>query len=149
MTQWKNPSQAGFTLIEVMLTMALLALVALLSSPFYGHFIFSQEVPVVTDELRGSFGKAQLYSMMGRNGEKWGVAINDGHIVLFQGNSFASRNQDLDEVFSIHPRITVSGMTEVVFEKTTGRPDSQPTITISGNDVTEVWRMNSEGILEE
>ena len=142
-------SYNGFTLLEVMLTMALLALVALSASPFYGNFIFSQEVSVVSDELRGSLAKAQFSSMTGKNDASFGVAIHDGHIVLFQGSSFLSRDQSLDEAFTIHPRVSISGMSEIVFAPVTGRPDHQPTITVSGNGKTEAWVMNSEGVLEE
>lgn len=142
-------TKQGFTLIEVMLTMSLVIVLALLASPFYGRFIFSQEVSVVHDELQGSFTKAQLYSMTGKNAATWGVALSDGNIILFQGSSFVSRDQSFDETFVIHPRVTVSGMSEVVFAQTTGRPDNQPTITLSGNGVTDVWAMNSEGILKQ
>lgn len=141
--------QRGFTLIEVMLTMALFSVVALFASPFYGNFIFSEEVPVVSDELRGSFAKAQLSSMTGKNDSPFGVAVHDGKIILFQGDSFLSRDQNQDEVFVIHPRVSVSGVSEVVFAPITGRPDSQPTITISGNGKSEVWTMNREGVLEQ
>ena len=140
-------TKKGFTLIEVMLTMSLLGILALLSSPFYGRFIFSQEVPVVYDELEGSFAKAQLYSMTGNNDAMWGVAVNGDNIILFQGTSFASRDQAFDETFVIHPRVTVSGLSEVVFARTTGRPDSQPTVTLSGNGTTESYTLNSEGVL--
>lgn len=140
--------QRGFTLIEVMLTMALFSVVALFASPFYGNFIFSEEVPVVSDELRGSLVKAQLSSMTGKNGAPFGVAVHDGSIILFQGGSFLSREQDQDEAFVIHPRVSVSGISEVVFAPITGRPDSQPTITVSGNGKTEIWTMNREGVLE-
>lgn len=143
-----HKSKRGFTLIEVMLTMSLMALLALLASPFYGRFIFSQEVSVVRDELNGSFAKAQLYSMTGKNASPWGVAVSGGDIILFQGSSFASRDQNLDEVFAIHPRVTVFGISAVVFAPVTGRPDSQPTITISGNGATEIFTMNNEGVLE-
>jgi prepilin-type N-terminal cleavage/methylation domain-containing protein len=145
----KLQRRAGFTLIEVMLTMSLLAILAVLSSPFYGRFIFSQEAPVVSDELRGSFAKAQLYSMAGKNASQWGVAMNGGNIILFQGSSFASRNQNFDEIFPVHSRVTVSGLSEVVFARSTGRPESRPTITIAGNGATETLTMNSEGVLEE
>lgn len=137
----------GFTLIEVMLSVAIITILALLASPFYGRFIFSQEVPVVRDELGGSFAKAQLYSMTGKQAASWGVAADGQRIVLFQGNSFASRDQAFDEVFVLHPRVTLSGLDEVVFARVTGRPNHQPTITLSGNGATEVWTLNSEGVL--
>lgn len=141
-------SQRGFTLIEVMLTMALVSVVALFAVPFYGNFIFSQEVSVVSDELRGSFAKAQLSSMTGKYNASFGVAVDNGNIILFQGDSFLSREQDQDETFVIHSRVSVSGVSEVIFAPITGRPDNQPTITVSGNGKTEVWTMNSEGVLE-
>lgn len=137
----------GFTLIEVILTMAIVSIIALLASPFYGSFIFSQEVSVMRDELQGSFSKAQLYSMAGKNNSRWGVAVNDGKIILFQGNSFASRDQSFDENFAIHSSVTISGMDEVVFAKATGMPDNQPTIMIAGNGATETLTMNREGVL--
>lgn len=136
-------------MIEVLLTMALVAIIALLSSPFYGSFIFSQEVSVVRDELQGSFAKAQLYSMTGKNNSAWGVAVNGRNIILFQGTSFVSRDQSFDEMFSIHQSVIVSGVSEVVFAQTTGRPDNQPTIAIAGNSATETLTMNKEGVLEE
>ena len=141
--------QTGFTLLEVMLTMALLSLIALSASPFYGNFIFSQEVSVISDELRGSLAKAQFSSMTGKNGSSFGVVIHEGRIILFQGGSFSSREQSFDEAFAIHPRVSISGMSEVVFEPVTGRPDHQPTITVSGNGKMEVWEMNSDGVVEE
>jgi hypothetical protein len=87
--------------------------------------------------------------MIGKNAALWGSRAGNGNIILFQGNSFASRNQAFDETFVIHPRVTVSGMSEVVFAQATGRPDSQPTITLSGNGTTETFTMNSEGVLKE
>ena len=143
-------SRRGFTLIEVMLTMSLLGILAVLSSPFYGRFIFSQEVPVARDELQGSFSKAQLYSIEGKGAAAWGVAIDSDQIILFQGDSFSGRDPSFDETFSIHPKITISGLeTEVVFARTTGRPDRQPTISVSGNGATQTLSMNAEGVLQE
>lgn len=139
----------GFTLIEVLLTMALVAIIALLAAPFYGSFIFSQEVSVTRDELQGSFAKAQLYSITGKNNSPWGVAVDGGNIILFQGDSFASRDQGFDENFAIHSSVTISGMSEVVFAQTTGRPDNQPMIAIVGNGATETLTMNKEGVPEE
>ena len=139
----------GFTLIEVMLTLALVSILASLSFPLSGYFLSPQEVAVVRDELQGSLSKAQLYSMTGKNGALFGVAVHDQAIVLFQGNSFATRDQAFDEVFPLHPRVTVSGLTEVVFARVTGEPDTEPTMTIAGNDTTETVTMNAEGILIE
>lgn len=136
-------------MIEIVLTLALLALLAVASAPFYGRFVFSQEVSAVRDEVRGSFSKARLYSMLGKNDSSWGVTMENDRVIFFRGDSFASREASFDEVFSLHTRVTVSGMTEVVFAQLTGAPNNQPTIIFSGNGEEETWAMNDEGTLEE
>lgn len=149
MSHLKHESRKGFTLIEVMLTMSLFAIISFLASPFYGHFIFTRELPVVSEELRGSLAKAKLYSMQSKNASSWGVGVSDSRIVLFRGDSFGGREQSFDQTFDIHPKITVSGLeTGVIFARTTGRPMSQPTIVVSGNGETETFTINSEGVLE-
>lgn len=139
----------GFTLIEVTLTMALLAIIFIVAAPFYGRFIFSQEVSIVQDELQGSLSKARFFSMMGKNDTVWGVGIENSQIIVFQGPSFVDRDTSLDETFDIHPRVTVSGVSPIVFTRPAGRPSSELEITLSGNGETKVLRMNSEGVLEE
>ncbi len=142
-------NQRGFSLIEVMLTMSLFAIVSLFAFPFYGDFIYKQEVAVTSAGLRGSLTKAQINSMQSKNASSWGVQVSDGNIILFRGDSFGGRDQNFDEVLTIHPKITVSGLGDgVVFARTTGRPTSTPTISVSGNEASETFTINSEGVWE-
>jgi len=149
MIQYQYGSQYGFTLIEVMLTMSIVAIIAGFSSLFYGRFVFSQEVSVVQDELQGSFAKAQMYSMTGKDDALWGVTfrVSDNSIVLFRGDTFATRDETRDEIYNVGSKITVSGLDEILFARITGRPDNTPTITISGNGTTDVLSVNAEGVL--
>ncbi len=139
----------GFTLIEILLTMSLVAIVGLLSAPFYGRFIVSQEVGVALDELEGSLRKAQAYAMVGKNDARWGVSVDADRITLFQGDSYVGRNAAFDEVYDIQGGVVITGVGEVIFSRVTGRPDTTPTVTVSGNGVTEIFVMNSEGVLEK
>lgn len=145
-----NPqsSKRGFTLLEIILTMALVAIVALFASPFSGQFLYAQEVTVVTDELKSSLTKARLYSMLGKNGAPWGVAVDQETIVLFQGDSFANRVPEMDERFDIRGRVTLSGLTEIIYSQGTGKPTTEPTVTISGYGQTETLVINAEGVIE-
>src|SRR5688572_24540787 len=95
----------GFTLLEIMLTMALFAIVAFLASPFYGNFMYKQELSVVSAELRGSLAKAQLNSMQSKNASAWSIWVDNGNIILFRGDSFGSRDQSFDQLIAIHPKI--------------------------------------------
>jgi len=87
----------GFTLVEVLLTIAIFLIVGGLSSPFYARFLIQNNVSNVVDQLSGQLRKAQIYSMMGRQNGSWGVTINSGAIILYQGTSFVSRNSAFHE----------------------------------------------------
>lgn len=143
--------RSGFTLIEVILTVALGVAVLSIKPLFSGNFFFSREVFVVQEELQGSFIKAQMYSIAGKDNDIWGVAFrpNERKIVLFRGNTFATRDQSRDEVYEVGPQVTLSGFNEVVFARVTGKPSSEPTIVLSGSGQQDTFSLNSEGIFSQ
>ncbi len=128
--------------------MALVVIVAFFVASFFPRPLSSEDVSSVSDALRGSIAKARLYSMTGKDGSSFGVIVQDGKIIFFRGESFALRDVSVDESFVIPSQISVSGMGEVAFEKATGKPDHTPTVVISGNGVTETWKLNAEGVME-
>lgn len=147
---------SGFTYIEVILMVALMIAIGILASPFYGNFLTGQEVDNASEALKGSIAKARLYSMMGKEAGSWGVALDGNRIVLFVGDFYGARNQEFDEVYIIHDRVTISGLNEIVFERRTGTPNTEPTITISlsGNADVPVShmrtiRLNAAGVVDE
>lgn len=139
----------GFTLIELLLTIAIVLILGGMTSPFLARFLTQNNVANVSDQLTGQMRKAQIYAMMGKKNGAWGVTVDNGAIVLFQGNSFASRNSALDERFNLNTVITISGLTEVVFSKITGLPSVTPTIAISGNNTTKTLVVNSQGVVNK
>jgi type II secretory pathway pseudopilin PulG len=139
----------GFTLIEVILVVALVIAVAAVALPSPARFVFSQQVDVVVDELSGSFRKAQSYSMAGKVGSSWGVSVRDGRIILFQGSSYAGRDAAYDESYAIPQRVEVSGVDEVIFTGPSGRPLTTPEISIAWKDANWLYVLNAEGVFEE
>lgn len=141
-------NKKGFTLIEVMLMIFLISMLAMFAAPFYGRFVFSQEVTIVSDELRSTLMQAKLSSMTGKHDASFGVRTLPGRIVFFQGDSFDAREARFDEVFRVSRQITIFGIDEVVFGRGTGTPDRQPTFTVSDGYVTDTWSLNREGVLQ-
>ncbi|MDD5083952.1 MAG: prepilin-type N-terminal cleavage/methylation domain-containing protein [Candidatus Moranbacteria bacterium] len=139
----------GFTLVELLLVIALIMIVGMLSAAFYTRFLMQNNVINTTTQLVGSLRKAQMYSMMGKRGGSWGVAAFPGSIVLFQGNSYASRDEALDEVFVTRPDISTGDFSEIVFAKTTGLPDIAPTIVISEGGETRTLTVSNQGIVSQ
>ncbi|MFZ3032134.1 MAG: hypothetical protein WA082_03795 [Candidatus Moraniibacteriota bacterium] len=122
---------SGSTYIEVILMVALTMMIGIMAAPFYGNFFFGQESDIATEELHDSLNKARFFSMVGKGNDQWGVTVAGGQIVLFKGSSYDNRDIASDETYTLHALVTISGMGEVVFERRTGIPSTEPTITIS------------------
>lgn len=147
---------SGFTFIEVILTVALMIFIGIIASPFYGNFLFGQESENATEELKDSLAKARFYSMMGKGGSQWGVRTDDHHIILFKGEFYGARDSAFDEIYTLHDLVTITGFNEVVFERRTGIPNVQPTITVTfytnaenPETHTHTLVINAAGVVDE
>lgn len=138
----------GFTIIELILVIAIISTVALLSSPFYSRFLLQNAVDNTVDQLSGSLRKAQVYSMMGKQSSAWSVNFSSNTITLYKGASFVARNPAFDEKFSVNPNVTISGMTDISYAKVTGLPTpTTATITISSGANSKTVTINSQGVV--
>lgn len=145
----KYACRRGFTLIEFILVVSLVIFVGLLADSFYGRFLFSQEQRIVQDAVEAGVTKARTYAMAGKRGSAWGVTVQGQRLILFQGETFASRDSSVDETFDIHPTVHISGLNEIVFDRPSGIPASGATIIISGSDGSKTLSLNAYGVLEE
>lgn len=132
----------GFTLIELILVIAIVLTISTLSGVFYSRFLTQNAVSNTVDQLAGSFRKAQVYSMTGKEDGSWGVKYVPGTITLFKVGATS-----FDESFSVSSNITISGFTQITFARVTGLPDSTPTITVTGNNDSRTLTVNSAGVV--
>jgi len=137
----------GFTLIELIIVIALISILGFLSTGFYSRFYNQNAVSTVTDELTQEFRKAQIYAMMGKQNGNWGVHNNTTSIVLFQGSTFTGRNTAFDETFAVNSNIIITGLTDLIFSRMTGTPSATPTIIISSANNTRTITVNSQGVV--
>ncbi len=141
-------NQKAFTLIELLLVVVIIGSLAAMTAPISSRLILQTNVSENSERVKAQFRKAQIYSMSGKKGGPWGVAISSGNIVLFQGTSFAARTSALDETLAIDENTSVTGFTEVVFAQITGNPSATPTITITSGPQTNTLSINSQGIIQ-
>ncbi len=138
-------SKFGFTLLEVLLAVAILALITGIGLPIFRSWQVSNDLDVAATITVQSLRRAQFLSQAVDSDQSWGVRIEPGQVIIFQGNSFATRNASKDESFNISGHITASGLTEVVFSKFYGLPQSSGTIIFSSNNQTRTVTINSKG----
>ncbi|TSC85711.1 MAG: hypothetical protein G01um101416_825 [Microgenomates group bacterium Gr01-1014_16] len=137
----------AFTLVELLLVMAIVLSVLVLSGPMYSRFLGQNAAANTTDQIVQSLRKAQFYAMesrkSGTNG--WGVNYGSNLLTLYQGANYAGRNAALDEKFDINTSLTVTSF-DVNFARISGLPGSTPTITITGSQgTTKAVTVNSQG----
>lgn len=139
---------AGFTLIEMLLSVAVITLIAGTSAPVYQSFQVRNDLDIVTVSTVHSLRRAQVLSQSIEGDTSWGVKTQSGSLILFKGTSFAGRDTMFDELFSIPTSITPSGVSEIVFDKLTGFPQTTGTITFTSNaNETKTITINAKGMV--
>lgn len=144
--QYSN--KTGFTLLEVLLSLAAIVLISGLSIPVYQSFQVRNDLDIAATTYTQTLRRAQILSQAIDGDIAWGVNIISGSITLFRGTSYLTRDSDFDEVFAIPASITPSGIVEVVFTKFTGLPQTTGSVTLTSNtNETRVITINTRGTI--
>lgn len=139
----------GFTIIELLLIIALASILAAASAPLYTSFLAKNHLENKTFEVKNTLYKAQSNAIAGRQDLNWGVYFASGQFILFAGDSFAGRNPAFDEIYILPATVSTSGLNEVIFQKPRGIPSMVGTITISSTEgASNTVAVNSEGVAE-
>ena len=138
----------GFTLIELILVIAIMLTISVMAPAFYSRFLLQNAVTNTNDQLTGSLRKAQIYSMVGKQNSAWSVNFSSNTITVYKGTVFASRDLNFDEKFSVNSNVSISGITDVNFARLTGVPTpSTSTIIISAGNNSDTLSINSQGVV--
>ena len=151
-------NKKGFTLVELMIIIALFGVVAAFSFPFFRSRNVQHILDASSDELHGILRQAQGRAMSGHNASAWGVHWGTGEYTLFSGDEYDTRDTDHDLIIdypgsiTISTSVNVSGATypeDVVFDQLTGTTDASGTITITSS-ISDVERftVSTQGQIE-
>lgn len=144
----KSQTQKGFTLLEVLLSLAVIGFISGISIPVYQSFQVRNDLDIAAVTYAQTLRRAQILSQAVDGDIAWGVYIISGSITLFRGNSYIGHDSSFDEVFEMPNSITPSGITEIVFTKFTGLPQTTGTVTLTSNaNETKVITINARGMV--
>src|SRR3978361_2399034 len=94
-------TEAGFTLVEVLLSVVIIAMLTGLSLPVYESFVRRNDLDLASQNLAMALRRAETYARASNYDNAWSVEVQTSNIILFQGTTFASRNTSYDETISI------------------------------------------------
>jgi prepilin-type N-terminal cleavage/methylation domain-containing protein len=137
--------QKGVSLIELLLVMAIIAVIGATATPFISSFVLRNNYETTVDQLQSTLRKAQGYAMNGKNGSTWGVCFTSNTIRLYRGSCVAPV---FAENFKVPGTVTVSGLSDTTFSLQRGEPTQPLTITISTAVGSRVVTLNAVGMIE-
>lgn len=142
-------SVQGFTLPEILLSLAILGIIGGMTIPSYSTFMNRNELDIAATSIAQNLRRAQSLSQAGDGDTSWGVHIGVGSILVYKGASYVLRDSSFDENTSMPTTIVPSGLTEVNFGRVSGLPQTIGTFTLTSqaNEIRNVT-INEKGMVE-
>lgn len=138
----------GFTLLEMLLTIAALGIIAGIGAPVYQGMQVRNDLDIAATTIVETARRAQTLATASEGDATWGVYVVSEQIVLFRGTSYVARDTSYDEVTVLPLSIVPTGISELVFSKFTGVPQSTGTIVLtSSTNETRTITINTRGML--
>lgn len=146
----KNDLARGFTLIEIILVIAIVLIISVPTASFYSNFMYRSAVRDASDTLKGALGEARNAAMSGKAHCSWGVKYQSSSIIIFCGDSYSGRDSKYDTVFALNNKLDISGLDELVFAYPSGLPnETLSNISIAwGNGNQKTFSINEEGSIQ-
>lgn len=128
----------GFTIIEVLVVVALMIAVAGLAAPVFSGSLASRDVDAYSVQAASALREAQSAVMAGRNNARYGVHFETSRFTLFEGATYDVN--DANNIATLLPgtvSITAVGITpagaDVHFASHKGTPTETGAIVFTSN----------------
>lgn len=137
----------GFSLLEVLLAVAIIIIITGIFTPIYGYFYNRNNLDLATQQTVQSLRRAQILARNSEQDSDWGIYLNNNFKTLFKGSTYLSREATYDESEELPAGTMVNIATEVVFSKTTGIPKTLPLITLINNNENKTITIDKQGAI--
>lgn len=144
--------KTGFTLVEVIVVIALITILVLMSAAITGRAFANHQLELAEDELIEVLRRAQLRTIYGESDDQWSVRIDSNAYTLFKGTSYGSRDTSYDEVHTLSDQLSItnSGGNTIRFDFGDGDASSGAqtlTITDENTNRTTAILINAIGTI--
>lgn len=143
-------TRSGLTLVETLMVIGIFGLLLATGLPVgidsYRSYILTAETRNLVSLIR----RTQSYSLANTHEANHGIRIETSEYILFEGNSYATRNVSRDELYPRSAAISVTStfaLPEIVFTAISGIPSASGTIILDNSVNTQSIGMNNAGTL--
>lgn len=148
----KSENNKGFTLIELLIVISLITILAGVAMVALGNLQTSTQLNETSTQIIQTLRLAREQSVAGFNNAAHGVKFNAGAYVLYQGDSYATREADYDRIYPLASTLSIITNfvgNDVVFSKGVGVPSAEGIITITHSvNGSKVISVSAQGIIE-
>jgi len=137
----------AYTLIEVLVTTALLVSLVGISIPIYQNFQIVNELDSAVNLSVRVLRSAQLQAQSVQLDSNWGIFYSIGKVTIYKGTTYAGRDATQDQVYDIPANVAVSGLNDFIYSKVFGDPSATGTITFTNFTTVKTIVVNSKGAL--
>ena len=138
----------GFTLIEILIAVTLLAVLMGLTIPVGLRFLKNEQLTSAVDEVMQTLRRAEEFSRIQERDSSYGVFFTSSGYTFFKGGSYSGRDVAYDEIYELPSGVSVTtnlAENDVVFGKLDGIPSESGLISLTNSSGSESIEINSAG----
>ncbi len=146
----KRKGQKGFTLLEIIIVIALIALFSALIAPVGMDFYRSENIERQANLLKKNLELARDQAISGKLDSAWSIKFEENKYTIFKGDDWGGRNETYDKEFNIPSSMEIElegEIDEITFEKITGGPSYSNNITLDYGETQRVIKISKEGLI--
>lgn len=125
----------GFTLVELVVVLAISALLVFFTISMFHSFRDTQVLQGETSQALSLVNKARSYTLNSEDDSEYGVRVNSDQLILFKGLTFSSSSPS-NETYVLHSAVEIasttlaSGGTDIIFDRLTGETSNNGSFTV-------------------
>lgn len=131
----KSLKSKGYTLIEIVIVIAILAILSTVTASVYKRYQTSQALDKDTALVSSLLNQSRVLTLSSKDNVKHGLYLEANQVTLFSGSSYVV-GTSTNVVFPLNNTVSLSatlpsGTTSIIFERLTGKTFQNGTITLT------------------
>jgi len=153
----KNFYKQGITALEIIIVLAVLAVVFAIVIPQFSKIRENQVLKSTTSDILSNLNKARAQTLASVNSSSYGVHFQSDEVIIFKGTVFSDGDANNETTNIIAPatisNVTLGGVSgnsgDVYFNRLSGSPNQTGTVTVSTPFFSKTITISATGAVSE